>query len=47
MFFSSDNGAPLDNDCIGNLGLRDGKFTTWEGGVKVGGMVRWPGKAEP
>ena len=41
VFFSSDNGAPLTNDCLGNGALRDGKFTTWEGGVRVGGLVRW------
>lgn len=42
VFFTSDNGAPLMNDCVGNGVLRDGKFTTWDGGIKVGGVMRWP-----
>eukprot|EP00662_Eupelagonemidae_sp_cell21_P026912 gene26913-4433_t len=29
-----DNGAPLGNDRHGNGPLLDGKFTTWEGGVR-------------
>ena len=29
-FFTSDNGAPLANDQLGNGPLRDGKTTTWE-----------------
>lgn len=28
---------------IGNGILRDGKFTTWEGGIRVGGLMRWSG----
>ena len=44
VFFTSDNGAPLSNDCVGNGVLRDGKFTTWDGGIKVGGIMRWPGR---
>ena len=35
VFFTSDNGAPLPNDYIGNGMLRDGKFTTW-GAYAVG-----------
>lgn len=37
-FFSSDNGAPLSNDGHGNGPLRDGKTTTWEGGVSTTGQ---------
>eukprot|EP00041_Stephanoeca_diplocostata_P023305 m.570416 g.570416 ORF g.570416 m.570416 type:complete len:546 (+) comp22263_c3_seq20:196-1833(+) len=46
-FFSSDNGAPLSNDGHGNGPLRDGKTTTWEGGIRVPGAVRWKGTLVP
>jgi arylsulfatase A-like enzyme len=49
MFFSSDNGPwliHLENGGSAGL-LRDGKTTTWEGGVRVPGMVRWVGKVVP
>ena len=42
-FFTSDNGAPLANDNSGNGPLRDGKMTTWEGGVREPAFVRWKG----
>ncbi len=45
VFFSSDNGPWLG---AGNHGgsagpLREGKMTTWEGGVREPMIVRWPG----
>lgn len=47
VFFTSDNGAPLGGDAMGNLPLRDGKASGWEGGFREPGMVRWPGKILP
>lgn len=46
-FFTSDNGAPLSNDNSGNGPLRDGKTTTWEGGVREPAAVRWKGTIKP
>lgn len=43
-FFTSDNGGSLASDCKGNLPFRDGKRTTWEGGILEPAIVRWPGK---
>jgi len=46
VLFTSDNGPWLvkkyDGGCA--LPLRDGKGTTYEGGVRVPCIVRWPGK---
>lgn len=46
VFFMSDNGPWLrkweDAGCA--LPLRDGKFTTYEGGMRVPAIVRWPNK---
>jgi arylsulfatase A-like enzyme len=49
VFFSSDNGPWL---IMGNQGgsagpLRDGKGSTWDGGMRVPGIAWWPGKIEP
>ena len=43
--FTSDNGPSLRNEVRGgNAGpLRCGKGTTWEGGLRVPGIVWWPG----
>ena len=46
VFFSSDNGPWLiQNQQGGSAGLlRDGKGSTWEGGMRVPGIAWWPGK---
>ena len=46
MIFTSDNGPWLSyGEHAGSAGpLREGKVTTFEGGVRVPCMVRWPGK---
>jgi len=47
VVFTSDNGA-LDRDDGGsNAPLRGHKGTTWEGGMRVPGIARWPGVIEP
>ena len=49
VFFSSDNGPWLImNQQGGSAGLlRDGKGSTWEGGMRVPGIAWWPGKIKP
>lgn len=46
VLFTSDNGPWLKQGANGGcaLPLRDGKGTTYEGGVRVPCVVRWPGK---
>ena len=46
VFFSADNGPSLMRlQRGGNAGLlRCGKGTTWEGGQRVPGIMKWPGK---
>ena len=46
VIFSSDNGPWLSyGDHAGSAGvLREGKATTFEGGVRVPALFRWPGK---
>ena len=46
IIFSSDNGPWLSyGDHAGSAGLlREGKGTSWEGGTRVCGLMRWPGK---
>lgn len=47
-FFSSDNGPWLIRALAGGSAglLRDGKQTTWEGGVREPGFIAWPGTIE-
>jgi len=46
VIFTTDNGPWLEFDEHGGsaLPLRDGKFTTYEGGMRVPCIMRWPGK---
>ena len=49
VFFTSDNGPWLTmGQAGGSAGpLRDGKGSTWEGGMRVPGIAWWPGKIAP
>jgi arylsulfatase A len=49
VVFTSDNGPWLTmNDAGGSAGpLRDGKGSTWEGGMRVPGIAWWPGRIQP
>lgn len=44
VFLASDNGPTSDKSCEG---LRGRKSFTWEGGVRVPAIIRWPGKIKP
>lgn len=48
VFFTSDNGPwIIKNEKGGSSGLlRDGKGSTWEGGMRVPGIAWWPGTVE-
>lgn len=48
VLFTSDNGPWLVKGSDGGsaLPLRGGKGSTWEGGVRVPAIARWPGKIE-
>ena len=48
VFFTSDNGPwIIKNERGGSSGLlRDGKGSTWEGGMRVPGIAWWPGTIE-
>lgn len=49
VFFSSDNGPwrPYGDHAGSPGGLREGKGTTFEAGVRVPGIFRWPGRIPP
>ncbi len=49
VFFTSDNGPWLIKDLAGGSAglLRDGKGSTWEGGMREPGIAWWPGKIKP
>lgn len=49
VFFASDNGPWIIKHLKGgSSGLfRDGKGSTWEGGMRVPGIIYWPEKAKP
>ncbi len=46
VFFTSDNGPWLTMGAAGGTAgpLRDGKGSTWEGGMRVPGIAWWPGR---
>ncbi|EDM29171.1 arylsulphatase A [Lentisphaera araneosa HTCC2155] len=44
VFLASDNGPTSEDSCEG---LRGKKSYTWEGGIRVPAIIRWPGKVKP
>lgn len=46
VVFTSDNGALDRPDGGSNLPLRGHKGTTWDGGMRVPAIARWPGRIE-
>lgn len=46
VLFTSDNGGQIEVGA-NNGSLRDGKQSMYEGGLKVPGGARWPGKIQP
>lgn len=51
VVFTSDNGPETQKNLGGNIGdatpLRGGKYSNWEGGVRVPAIMQWPGKIPP
>ncbi len=49
VFFTSDNGPWLTQGLQGGSAglLRDGKGSTWEGGMREPGIAWWPGRIKP
>ena len=49
IIYTSDNGPGLNKDHHGGsaLPLRDGKHTTYEGGMRVPTVMRWPARIKP
>src|SRR5690606_23841397 len=47
VIFTSDNGSLAGDGGGSNAPLRGTKGTTWEGGMRVPGIARWPGRIEP
>jgi arylsulfatase A-like enzyme len=49
VFFTSDNGPWLVKELAGGSAgpLREGKGSTWEGGMREPGIAWWPGKIKP
>lgn len=47
IFFTSDNGPEQEIAFHAHTPFRGGKGSTWEGGTRVPGIVRWPGMIEP
>lgn len=47
ILFTSDNGGLVLNDVTANLGLRAGKGSAYEGGVRVPLIVKWPNGTRP
>ena len=43
IFFTSDNGPEQEIEGHAHTPFRGGKGDTWEGGMRVPGIVRWPG----
>jgi len=47
IFFTSDNGGLVLRETTHNLGIRAGKGSAYEGGVRVPLIVKWPGVVKP
>src|SRR5690606_28655273 len=49
VVFTSDNGPWIIKGTLGGSAglLRDGKGSTWEGGMRVPGIAYWPGRITP